>query len=146
VRQRSRYDNRGGGLWYGDPGYWYDDSAGYAEPNELGAPEMMPPWREARSAAPTAPVASPLVIDVPAPRANSTEKATPAAVFVLTNGERIEARRYLFTHDRLSLTVDQKERTIPRAMLDLKATAAADRERGIDLRIPVSANEISLSF
>jgi hypothetical protein len=31
-------------------------------------------------------------------------------------------------------------------MLDIDATVTANRERGIDLRIPADRNEISLSF
>jgi hypothetical protein len=100
--------------------------------------------REART--PPAPPPSPLLIEVPEPAKTAPAKATPATVFVLTNGERIEAHRYLFTHDHLQLTIDQEVRTIPRATLDLKATAAANRERGVDLRIPSANNEISLSF
>ena len=67
-------------------------------------------------------------------------------MFILTNGERLEAERYLLTHDNLYVTIDHQQRTIPLAMLDLNATVAADHERGIDLRIPADRNEISLSF
>ena len=68
------------------------------------------------------------------------------AVFVLTNGERLEAHRYMLTADHLSVTVDRQQRTFPLTMLDLKGTMAANRERGTDLRIPADRNEISLGF
>ena len=67
-------------------------------------------------------------------------------MFILTNGERIESRQYLVTYDQVQLTVDRQPRTIPLSMLDLNATLAADRQRGIDLRIPAGQNEISLGF
>jgi len=67
-------------------------------------------------------------------------------MFILRNGERFEARRYLLTHDNLSLTVDRRQRSIPLAMLDIDATVAANRERGIDLRIPADRSEISVGF
>ena len=67
-------------------------------------------------------------------------------MFILTNGERFEAQRYLLTRDNLYVTVDRQQRTIPLSMLDINATVAADRERGISLRIPADRNEISLSF
>lgn len=67
-------------------------------------------------------------------------------MFILMSGERIEVRRYLLTHDRMYLTVDHQQRTIPLAMLDISATVAANHERGIEMRIPADPSEISLSF
>jgi hypothetical protein len=46
----------------------------------------------------------------------------------------------------LRLTVDGKPRTIPLADLDLKASTAANRERGINVRIPTNPNEIVMGF
>jgi hypothetical protein len=46
----------------------------------------------------------------------------------------------------VQLTVDRQPRTIPLAMLDVNATLAAERARGIDLRIPAGRSEISLGF
>ena len=95
---------------------------------------------------PELPVAGPKVIDLPGTTSSATVKPQPPATFVLRNGERLESRRYLLTHDSLYLTIDHQQRTIPLAMLDINATVAADRERGIDLRIPADRSEISLSF
>jgi hypothetical protein len=64
----------------------------------------------------------------------------------LANGERLEARRFLLTASNLSVSVDRHERTIPLDMLDLEATIAANRERGIELRVPADRTEIFLSF
>jgi hypothetical protein len=86
------------------------------------------------------------VIDLPGAADSAASKPLPSAMFILTNGERLEAERYLLTHDNLYVTIDHQQRTIPLAMLNLNATVAADHERGIDLRIPADRNEISLSF
>jgi hypothetical protein len=55
-------------------------------------------------------------------------------------------QRFILTASNLSFNLDRKQRVIPLAMLDLNATAAANSERGIDLRVPEDRNEISLSF
>ena len=68
------------------------------------------------------------------------------AVFVLKDGTRIEPQRYLVTADHAYLTTDRRQRTIPLSQLDIAATVSANRARGIDLRIPLDRNEISLSF
>jgi hypothetical protein len=46
----------------------------------------------------------------------------------------------------LRLTLDGKQRTIPLTDLDLKASTAANRERGINLRIPTNPNEVVMGF
>ena len=63
-----------------------------------------------------------------------------------TNSEKLETQRYLLTASNLSVTVHREQRTVPLQMLDLDATLAANRDRGIDLRIPNERNEISLRF
>jgi hypothetical protein len=92
------------------------------------------------------PAASPKVTELPGTPGSAASKPLPPATFILTNGERLEAQRYLLTHDNLYVTVDRQQRTIPLGMVDVNATIAADRARGIDLRIPADRNEISLSF
>jgi hypothetical protein len=52
----------------------------------------------------------------------------------------------VLTASALSVGVDRHERTIPVDMLDIDATVAANRERGIDLRVPADRNEIFLTF
>jgi hypothetical protein len=67
-------------------------------------------------------------------------------VFVLKAGEKIEVRRYTILGGFLRFTVDGKQRTIPLADLDLKASTAANQARGINLRIPDNPNEIVMGF
>ncbi|MGE5054660.1 MAG: hypothetical protein ACM3WP_10890 [Acidobacteriota bacterium] len=86
------------------------------------------------------------VIEIPDTSESTETKPLPATVFFLTNGERLETQRYLLTANSVSLTLGRNQRTIPLQMLDLDATIAANRERGIDLRIPNDRSEISLRF
>jgi hypothetical protein len=86
------------------------------------------------------------VIEIPAANPSAPAKTGPPAVFLLTNGERVESSRFLITATHLSVSIDRHQRTIPLDLLDLDATIATNRERGIDLRIPSDRNEISLSF
>jgi len=78
----------------------------------------------------------------------SAQPAKPRqpTVFVLKNGERIEIRRYTILGGLLRLTVDGKPRVIPLTELDLKATLAANHERGINLKIPTNPNEVVMGF
>jgi hypothetical protein len=86
------------------------------------------------------------VIEIPDTKKSTQTNPLPATVFVLTDGEKLETGRYLLTANSLSLTIHRDERTIPLRMLDVDATVAANRNRGIDLRIPSDQNEISLRF
>ena len=52
----------------------------------------------------------------------------------------------MLTASSLSATVQHSQRTIPLEMLDLQATLAANRERGLDLRIPENRSEVSVRF
>ena len=104
--------------------------------------QAAPPQQMAQEA----PAANPKVIELPQTAKSGAAAPVPPAIFVLANGERFEAQRYMLTHNKLYATVDGQQRTIPLSMLNLNATIAADRERGITLRIPADHNEISLSF
>jgi hypothetical protein len=101
---------------------------------------------KSQSAARKIPAASSQLITVPGAANSAASKPLPPAMFILRNGERLEARRYLLTYDHLRFTVDRQQHTIPLAMLDINATATANRERGIDLRIPADQSEISVGF
>ena len=81
-------------------------------------------------------------------RQNNSPAAKPAppTIFILTNAERLETRRFVLTVSNLSISVYHQRRVIPIDLLDIDATVIANRERGIDLRIPVGPSEISLSF
>jgi hypothetical protein len=128
-------------FWY--PGY-------YSEPVviEREVPVQPVPAPPAQIAAPEPqriPTA-PKVTDIPATAKAETSRRMPAAVFVLASGERIESRHYLLTAESVQLTVERKRRRIALEALDLRATLAANRERGLDLQIPIGGSEVVLGF
>ena len=101
---------------------------------------------ERQSQTPETPPIKPRTIEVPGGNNSVTTKLVPPTIFILANGEHLESRRYVLTTSALSVRVGRQERVIPIDMIDTDATIAANRERGIDLRIPVDSSEISLSF
>ena len=122
--------------------YYYDEPFGYDQPEPEAEtnepPVLIPRMREA-------PIPKAQVIEIPH-AANATAKELPPTIFILANGERLEARRFVLTATLLSVNIDRRQRTVPLDMLDLNATLATNHERGIDLRIPDDRNEISVSF
>jgi thiol-disulfide isomerase/thioredoxin len=66
-----------------------------------------------------------------------------ATVFVMASGERVETHQFVLTAESVSVTVDGLRRSIPMSEVDVKATVAANRERGIALKIP-SRHEVLL--
>ncbi|MGD0130358.1 MAG: hypothetical protein ABSF46_34015 [Terriglobia bacterium] len=86
------------------------------------------------------------LIEIPAGPSTPLTKPRQPTVFVLKTGEKIEIRRYTILAGLLRLTVDGKQRTIPVADLDLKASTAANQARGINLRVPANPNEIVMGF
>ncbi len=131
-------------LW--DDGPYDEEEAG--PPEEYGPPTLPPPMMMAQGSntRPRRVPAGPKITELPVTAGSAASAPLPPAMFILTNGERIESQQYLVTYDQVQLTVDHLPRTIPLSMLDLNATLAADRQRGIDLRIPAGKNEISLGF
>ncbi len=136
--------------WYGDD---YDDEPYYFDGEQAGPPEeygppLMPPPTMAQGGnmRPRRVPTGPKITELPVTAGSAASAPPPAALFILTNGERIETRQYLVTYNQVQLTVDRQPRTIPLSMLDMNATLAADRQRGIDLRIPAGRNEVSLGF
>jgi hypothetical protein len=124
--------------------YPYDEAVSYEPPYvQVVEREAEPPV-----ISPTAPAppAKARVIDIPAAANPLSAKPLPPTIFILASGERVETRRFLLTAINLSLNVDRRPRTIPLDQLDLDATIAANRERGIDLRVPTDQNEILLRF
>jgi len=100
-----------------------------------------------RSSAPKAthPITAKL-IEVPSGPATQPAKPRQPTVFVFKSGERIEIRRYTILGGSLRLMADGKPRTIALTELDLKASTAANQERGINLRIPTNPNEVVMGF
>jgi hypothetical protein len=138
--RRSRSFN-GSGSFFSPDYYPFDYENPYSEA-DAPAPEP----RITLSRIPDAPPIKPLMIEVPGARDAATAKKLPPTVFILASGERLEVQRFILTANNLSFNLDRKQRVIPLAMLDLNATTAANSERGIDLRVPIDRNEISLSF
>jgi thiol-disulfide isomerase/thioredoxin len=82
----------------------------------------------------------------PAPKPASKTKPAQKTIFVLANGERLESDEYTMEAGTLQVTVGGERRVIALSALDMKATVALNRQRGIELKIPQSRNEVSVSF
>ncbi len=78
--------------------------------------------------------------------AQSAPKPTPPAVFILGNGERLESLRYVLTASTLKIEQNGTERVIPISALNVKATEAANQERGLNVKIPKDSGQMTLSF
>ncbi|HZP24991.1 MAG TPA: hypothetical protein VFB04_16220 [Terriglobales bacterium] len=70
----------------------------------------------------------------------------PPAVFILSSGERLESADYVMTKDTLRVVQNGTERTIPMSTLNVNATVAANRQRGVQLKIPDNKAQMTLSF
>jgi hypothetical protein len=70
----------------------------------------------------------------------------PAAVFILSSGERLESTNYLLTADSVRVQQGGAQRTIPMSKLNVNATLAANHQRGVELKIPANKSQITLSF
>ena len=71
---------------------------------------------------------------------------TPPAVFILSNGDRLESSKYVLTVDSLHVQQGETQRSIPLSALNMDATLAANRARGVDLKVPTSKSQIMLGF
>ena len=137
-RGSGAFHRRGGA----DSGFFpYYESFGY----EQGQDEVAPQPQVVVQRMPDAPIPKGQLIEV-APAANSVPRLLPPTIFILANGERLESRRFVLTASTLSISIDRQHRNLPLGLVDIDATIAANRERGIDLRIPDDRNEISLGF
>jgi hypothetical protein len=126
--------------------YWYEQTEAEGASVEP-APSVMNEQRDDRQlGSRKQPVPKSQIIDVPGASSTTAAKPLPPTVFILNDGERLETRKFLLTASDLSVNVDHYRRTIPLPMLNVDATIAANRERGIDLQIPADRHEISLSF
>jgi thiol-disulfide isomerase/thioredoxin len=81
-------------------------------------------------------------------RAENTVPTKPGlkTIFVLTNGERLETDQYTVVSGFVHLAMGGQQRTIALNELDMKATTTANRERGVELKIPQNRSEVLLSF
>lgn len=73
-------------------------------------------------------------------------KPAPPAIFILTNGERIESDHYVLKTDSVQLQDKGVERSIPIKQLNVNATMSENNERGLHLMFPTSTSQITLSF
>ncbi|MGB8065812.1 MAG: hypothetical protein WCF26_28260 [Candidatus Sulfotelmatobacter sp.] len=145
---RGAWSNYGGYGGIGDYPYFLPDDGYDGEYDEAPADSAPPPQvivQRVREERPATPVPPAQVINIPS-TGSAVPKALPPTVFILTDGERLESDRFVLTANSLSVNVHRSLRTIPLDMLDIDATLAANRDRGIDLRIPNDRNEISLRF
>lgn len=86
------------------------------------------------------------VIEVPHENRVAISKPLPKTVFVLKSGERLESDHYTLDAHDLRIASDGQNRTIPTGSLDVSATQAANRARGVDLKVPTGRNEFFLAF
>lgn len=73
-------------------------------------------------------------------------KPVSTAVFILSNGDRVESSEYVLTQNSVHLTENGVKRTIPMSALNTQATVDANKQRGIDLKVPASSAEMVLAF
>ena len=85
------------------------------------------------------------LIEVPLPK-DAVVKPQPPALFVLTNGEKLESRRYVVSANFLQIDVGRRQRTIPISDLNVDATVAANQQRGIDVAIPQDRSSLFVGF
>lgn len=157
FRRRGGYPGYGYGYGYYWPaygGYW-DSSWDFNDFN----PDEQPPYPQQQNAsapmvimqssapqAPYRPGVSPKLQDVPQEGPATAAKNSPPALFVLSNGERIETDRYLLSATSVSVDVNRQQRTIPLSDVNIDATLAANHQRGLDLAIPHDSSSIVLGF
>jgi cytochrome c biogenesis protein CcmG, thiol:disulfide interchange protein DsbE len=101
--------------------------------------------QQAAAAAPSV-TSGPRWTNVPPTTSSVAAKPLPKTVFVFSDGARLEADHYELNATFLRVTAEGQERSIPLSALDVKKTIAANRERGINLKIPTHGNEIFLAF
>jgi hypothetical protein len=142
------HNNRQGALFY--PYLFpYDDWYDSAEPSPESAkqPLQIVVQQPAPEPAPIEPrIIEAKVIEIPVAPNAAPAKPLPPTVFILTSGERLETHRYLLRTNNLSVTINRRQRVIPFDQIDLDSTIAANRDRGIEIEIPIDPNEISLRF
>ncbi len=99
-----------------------------------------------QSSGATARIGKSTLIEAPGAQNAQPPKPDPKTIFVFANGDRLEADHYTLYPTYLNVLVEGKERTIALSALDIKTTIAVNHERGIDLKIPKSRNEVFIAF
>jgi thioredoxin-related protein len=88
----------------------------------------------------------PKLIEIPGGGPTSTPQPKAPAVFLFTNGDRIEAEDYMVTKDDLFITTNGQKHSYPVRSLDKPGTRAANIERGIVVTFPTTISEFNLNF
>ena len=90
----------------------------------------------------------PSIIEVPGSVKNTAQPASPppTAVFILSNGDRVESTDYSVTSNSVRLVDKGVRRTIPISALNVQATEAANKQRGIELNVPTDNSQMVLAF
>jgi hypothetical protein len=91
-------------------------------------------------------VPSPKLIEVPQDDPTYTPRPKTTAVFVFTDGNRVESDEYLITKDALFVTKGGQKTRYPINTVDRNATKAANEGRGVDINFPKSKSEFNLDF
>ena len=145
-----------GAIWspwgWGSDDYPWNLTSSYEQPINPALPEVIVVGnKEPRPTAAT-PVEPPKIIEVSQSNeaANFTKGlaygTAPATAFVLKNGNQFESCHYLLTAQFLQVDVDREPRRIPVSDINVDATIAANRQRGIELYVPRDRNTVFLSF
>jgi hypothetical protein len=71
---------------------------------------------------------------------------TPPAVFILSNGDRLETARYMVTVNSVRVEQNGMQRTIPLNELNVDQTVAANKARGVNIKFPTDKSQIMLGF
>ncbi len=158
-----RHGHRGvgyGGYWipFGypwddlawDSPYWYDN--GYSDSQSPDTVNASPSQNGSTAPVviiinrPQQPPEPPKLIEVAALERTPKSALQLPTIFVLANGERLEARRYTITVNSLYVEMGREHRTLSLNALDLEKTVAMNHERGIDIKVPENTYEIFIGF
>lgn len=130
------------GNWCGDSPQNSESYAGSAQ-KDFVAPIII---ERSAPAAPAPPPEPPKIIEVPTGKEAPPSQASPPTLFVLANGNRLEARRYMLTADFVDIEVGGQHRRVPISQLNIQQTIAANHERGIEVKVPHDTSEVFLGF
>ncbi len=121
----------------------YEDKA-TSTSNSDNAERAKPEKAKKEDAPPPPP--SPKLIEIPQDDATYTPRPKVVAVFIFTNGNRIESDDYLITKDALFINKDGQKTRYPINTVDRDATKTANQSRGVDIVFPKSKSEFNLDF
>ncbi|MFZ0707230.1 MAG: hypothetical protein WAM71_16645 [Candidatus Korobacteraceae bacterium] len=80
------------------------------------------------------------------PGAKTAAAPGPPAIFILSNGDRLESSEYLLSSDSVQVVENGAHRSIPMSAVNVQATVAANKAKGIELKFPQNKSQLTLSF